>query len=61
MADKLLVRFPKLPMIFGSGYFARLDDERTANLSQASVFAKTVRPDEAGKIAARYSGGRNEA
>jgi hypothetical protein len=59
-ADKLLLRFPELRVIFTSGY-SRDRDERTANLSQASYLQKPYSPGEAGKIGTRHSGRRNEA
>ena len=42
-ADKLLERFPRLRVIFTSGY-SRDRDQRTANLSQASYLQKPYRP-----------------
>ncbi len=48
-ADKLLVRFPELRVIFTSGY-SRDRDERTANLSQASYLQKPYSPTRLGRL-----------
>jgi CheY-like chemotaxis protein len=48
-ADKLLVRFPELRVIFTSGY-SRDRDERTANLSQASYLQKPYSPTSLGRL-----------
>jgi CheY-like chemotaxis protein len=48
-ADKLLVRFPDLRVIFTSGY-SRDRDERTANLSQASYLQKPYSATRLGRL-----------
>ena len=48
-ADKLLVRFPELRVIFTSGY-SRDRDERTANLSPASYLQKPYSPTRLGRL-----------
>jgi CheY-like chemotaxis protein len=48
-AGKLLERFPKLRVIFTSGY-SRDRDERTAGLSQASHLQKPYSPSKLGRL-----------
>jgi two-component system, cell cycle sensor histidine kinase and response regulator CckA len=48
-ADKLLVRFPELRVIFTSGY-SRDRDERTANLSQASYSQEPYSQTRLGRL-----------
>ena len=48
-ADKLLVRFPELRVIFTSGY-SRGRDERTANLSQPSYLQEPYSPTRLGRL-----------
>ncbi len=48
-AEKLLERFPGLPVIFTSGY-SRDRDERTAKLSQAAYLQKPYSPTNLGRL-----------
>ena len=48
-ADKLLERFPRLRVIFTSGY-SRDRDQRTANLLQASYLQKPYSPTKLGRL-----------